>query len=73
MKRDRPIPMGAMNVPLCFSAASMKIVKSSSGERNISMIRPWMTGVLLPRFVRTVRKPGKRAGHVAAAVMSQRI
>lgn len=31
------MPMGAMKVPLCFSAASMKIVKTSSAVRNISM------------------------------------
>jgi hypothetical protein len=67
------MPTGAMNVLLCFSAASMKIVKSSSAERNIPRNRPWMAGVLLPRFVRTVRKPGKRVGHMAAAVLPQRI
>lgn len=29
MKSERPIPTGAMKVPLCFSAANMKIVKTS--------------------------------------------
>ena len=67
------MPTGVMNVLSSFSAASMKIVKSSSAERNISRNRPWMAGVLLPRFVQTVRKPAKRVGHMAAAVLPQTI
>lgn len=35
--RARPMPSGAMKVPLCFSAASMKMVSTSSAVRNISM------------------------------------
>ena len=29
MNNDRPMPMGAMKVALCFSAASMKMVKTN--------------------------------------------
>ena len=32
LNSDSPMPTGAMNVALCFSAASMKIVKTSSGS-----------------------------------------
>lgn len=69
IKSERPIPMGAIKVPLCFSAASMKMVKTSSAERNISMKRPCTTEVPPPRFVRTVRGPGNSAEHIAAAVI----
>ena len=72
MKSDNPIPIGAIKVPLCFSAASMKIVKTSSAVKNISMNRPWTIEVPPPRFVRTVRGPGKRAEQMAAAVIPPR-
>jgi hypothetical protein len=67
------MPTGAMNMPLCFSPLSMKIVNTSSAERNISMNRPWMMGVPPPKYVRTVNKPGKRAERMAAAAMLPRI
>lgn len=69
MKRDSPMPTGAMNVPLCFSAASMKMVKTSRAVRNISMKSPWTTLVPPPRPVRTVKGPGRRADKIAAAVI----
>ena len=37
MNKDKPIPIGARKVPLCFSAASMKMVKTSMAVVNISM------------------------------------
>lgn len=37
MKSERPIPTGARNVPLCFSAASRKMVITSCAVKNISM------------------------------------
>lgn len=52
-KSARPMPMGARNVALCFSAASMKITKTSSAVRNISRNRPWAVLVLPPRVVET--------------------
>lgn len=73
MNNDNPIPTGAMKVPLCFSAASMKIVKTSSAVRNISMKRPCVTDVPPDRLVRTVKGPGKSADTMAAAVMPPRI
>ena len=35
--RDKPIPIGARKLPLCFSTARMRMVKTSSAVRNISM------------------------------------
>jgi len=65
--------MGAMNVPLCFSVVSIKIVKTSSAVRNISMNRPWVIDVPPPRVVCTFRGPGKRAETMAADVIPARI
>ena len=73
MNSERPIPTGAMNVPLCFSAANMKIVKTSSAVKNISMKRPCEIDVPPARLVLTVRGPGKSAETVAAAVMPPKI
>ena len=39
-KRARPMPTGAMNVALVFSAASINTVKTSSAVKNISMKSP---------------------------------
>lgn len=71
MKRARPMPTGAMKVALCFSAANMKMVKTSSAVRNISMKRPRAMehGGLVERVVRTARGPGKRADTMPAAAM----
>lgn len=63
------MPTGAMNVPLCFSAASMKMTKISSAVRNISMKSPRATDVPAPRVVRTFRTPGTRDDTTAALVM----
>lgn len=58
MNSDRPIPRGAMNVPLCFSAANMKIVKTNCIVKNISMNSPWATVVGPPSVVATLKPPG---------------
>lgn len=54
-----PIPTGAMKVALCFSFASMRIVKTSSAVKNASMKRPF--GILRPSdsVVRTFAGAGK--------------
>jgi hypothetical protein len=61
MNKLKPMPIGARNVPLCFSAASMKIVKTSCAVRNISMKRPRVTDVPGTSVVRTSMGPGNRA------------
>ena len=73
MNKDRPMPTGAMNVALCFSAASMKIVKTSWAVRNISMKRPRVMEVPILSAVRTSRGPGNSTLTTAAAVMAPRI
>jgi hypothetical protein len=50
-KSARPIPIGAMKVARCFSAASMKMVKIRSAVRNISMNKPRTTDVSMSRLV----------------------
>lgn len=40
MKSDKPIPSGAMNVPRCFSAANMNMVKTNWIVKNISINSP---------------------------------
>lgn len=60
MNNDRPIPMGAMKVARCFSAANMKIVKTSCIVKNISMNRPCTTVVGFARVVATLNPPGWR-------------
>ena len=67
MKRDSPIPIGARNVALCFSAASMKIVKISSAVRSISMNSPRVIDVPSLRVVRTASGPGNKADTMPAA------
>jgi hypothetical protein len=47
------MPIGAMKVARCFSAASMKIVKTSSAVKNISMKRPRATFVSADNVVAT--------------------
>lgn len=70
MRRESPMHIGAMNVALCFSAASMKMVKTNPAVKDISMKRPWTTDVPAPRFVVTVRGPGNRHETTAAAEMA---
>ena len=60
-------------MPLCFSAASIKMVKTNWKVRNISINRPWATEVPGDRAVRTLRGPGKRALITAALVMAPSI
>ena len=73
MNKDRPIPTGAMKVALCFSAASMKIVKTSWAVRNISMKRPWVTVVPCDNDVCTFSVPGNNGLLIAAAAMAPSI
>jgi len=69
MNKESPIPIGARKVPLCFSAASMKMVKTSSEVRNISMNKPRAMDVPPPRVVETLRGPGNKADTTAAEHM----
>ena len=57
MKSERPMPMGAMYVALCFSAANMKMVKTSCAVRNISMKTPCTAFVPPPSDVRITKAP----------------
>lgn len=54
MNKARPIPIGAMNVARCFSAASMRMVNTRSAVRNISMKSPWARFVPSANDVATV-------------------
>ena len=63
---------GAMNVALCFSAASMKMVRMSRKVRNISMNRPRTTEVPGLNVVRTESGPGNKHDTIAAATMPAR-
>ncbi len=53
------MPTGAMKVALCFSLASMKIVKTSSAVKNASMKTPCATLVPPARVVLTLNLAGK--------------
>lgn len=53
--------MGAMKLPACFSAASMKIVKTSCAVRSISIKTPWAIVVVVARVVLTFSAPVNRA------------
>jgi hypothetical protein len=66
------MPIGARNVALCFSAASMKMQKMSSNVKNISMNRPRTTDVFVANLVRTARGPGNRPDTTAAAAIPAR-
>lgn len=66
------MPTGARNVLLCFSAASMKMVKTSMAVKNISMKRPRTTDVSLS-VVRTFIEFGKRAETMPEAAMAPTI
>lgn len=63
------MPIGARKVALCFSPASMRMVKHNIAVRNISMKRPRTTDVLQFSPVRTVSGPGNKPDTVAAAAM----
>jgi hypothetical protein len=60
-------------LPLCFSAANMKIVKTSSAVSIISMNSPCTTVVPPPRLVCAARGPGNIQLTRAAAVKLPRI
>jgi len=60
MKSERPMPMGAMYVALCFSAANMKMVKTNCAVRNISMKTPCTAFVPPPSDVRITKGPGNK-------------
>lgn len=49
MKRESPMPTGARNVPLCFSAARRKMVITSCAVKNISMTVSPLASVRGPR------------------------
>lgn len=53
MNRARPMPTGAMKVALCFSFASMNMVKTSSPVKNASIKRPRAVEVPSESVVRT--------------------
>jgi hypothetical protein len=67
------MPTGARKVPLCFSAASIKIVKTSCAVKNISMKTPWALLVLPLSVVVTANGPGKRVSTTPAAAMAPSI
>ncbi len=73
MKSARPMPMGAMYVALCFSAANMKMVKTNCAVRNISMKTPCTTFVPPPSDVRITRGPGNRTLTMPALDMAPAI
>jgi hypothetical protein len=62
-----------MKVPLCFSAANIKMVKTSCAVKNISMKSPWTIVVFPPRVVRTFRSPGNMHWTKPAAAIPPRI
>jgi hypothetical protein len=62
-------PTGAMNVALCFSLPSRKIVKMSSNVRSASMNRPWSSEAPPARVVRTLSGVGNMTRTRALAAM----
>ena len=70
IKSAKPMPIGARNVDLCFSAASMKMQKMSWKVKNISINRPRTTEVFRPNLVRTARGPGNKPDTRAAEAMA---
>lgn len=72
MKRARPIPTGARNVVLDFSAARRKIVNINIAVKNISKNIPRTGDMPGARRVVTYNGPGKIAWIIAAAEMAPR-
>jgi hypothetical protein len=72
MKSASPIPTGAMNVPACFSAASMKMVKTNCAVRIISMKNPCAIVVVALNVVLTFNPPENRTLTRAAATIPPR-
>jgi hypothetical protein len=73
MNKARPMPIGAMKVERCFSAASMKMQKMSCAVKNISMNKPRTADVSGLSVVRTESGPGKSADTTPAAAIAPRI
>ena len=73
MNSAMPTPTGATKVALLFSTASMKIAKTSSAVRNISMKTPRAMDVPPPSPVCTAMGPGKRPETTAEAAMAPSI
>jgi hypothetical protein len=48
------------DIPLCFSLANMKIVKTNSAVRIASMKTPWTKLVPSPSVVRTLKSVGNK-------------
>ena len=69
MNNARPIPTGARYVLRCFSAANMKMVKTSSAVKNISMKRACVVVVPAALLVPTFIGPGNKHDTTAAADM----
>jgi hypothetical protein len=67
------MPIGAMGVALCFSAASINTTKTSCIVRNISIKRPWTIDVSLLRVVVAKIGPGERPETTPAAAIAPRI
>ena len=67
------MPIGAINVALCFSAANMNTVKTNSVVRNISINNPCGMDVPPDDFVPTVNGAGNKHETIAAAMMPPRI
>lgn len=72
-KRASPIPTGAMKLPVCFSAANMKIVKTRDIVKSISMMTPCAIVVVALSSVLTFRPPVKRPFTIAAAAIAATI
>jgi hypothetical protein len=67
------MPIGAMKVERCFSAASMKMQKMSCAVKNISMNKPRTVDVSGLSIVRTESGPGKSVDTTPAAAIAPRI
>lgn len=72
-KSASPIPTGAMKLPVCFSAASMKMVKTRDMVKSISMITPCAIDVVALSSVLTFRPPVNSPLTIAAAAMAATI
>ena len=70
MNKASPMPIDAMNVALDFSAANIKMVKSSSTVRMASMNKPWAIEVPPLKVVSTSRGVENMQETRATATMS---
>lgn len=67
MKSARPIPTGAINVALCFSFASIKIVNTNSAVKIPSINTPLTKLVLLDNVVLTLNSVGNNPNTIPEA------